>query len=201
MIQEIEAFPLHWPMGYKRTPSFLRINSKFKVNMDTAQQQLRLEIKRLGGKNLVVSTNIPVRKDGGLYVDWMSKKIDDPGVAIYFSINEKNVSMCCDKFFRIWENVYALAKGIEALRGMDRWGVSEFLERAFTGFTGIPETVQAEKDIWDILGLSVKPDSIDVVKSAYRNMAKICHPDIPGGSHYKMQQLNDAYEKALSFYN
>jgi len=169
--------------------------------MDTAQQQLRLEINRLGGKNLIVSTNIPVRNDGGLYADWMKKKIDDPGVAIYFSLNGKDVSMCCDKFPRIWENVYALAKGIEALRGMERWGVSEFMERAFSGFTAIPEAVEVEENIWHSLGLSTKPAFVEEVKSAYRNWAKVYHPDVPGGSHEKMQKLNNAYQKALNCFN
>lgn len=75
-----EAYPLCWPAGYKRTSP--RIQSRFKTTMDAAQRFLRAEVIRLGGSDLIISTNIPVRNDGGLYADWMRKKIDDTGVAI-----------------------------------------------------------------------------------------------------------------------
>lgn len=111
----MEAYPLQWSLGYKRTNS--RINSKFKQGMDASQRFLRDEINRLGARNLIVSSNIPVRKDGGLYSDYMSRKMDDPGVAIYFKYKGKDISMCCDQYRSVWENIYALGKGIEALRG------------------------------------------------------------------------------------
>src|SRR5690349_5499657 len=104
----IESFPLYWPTGYKRTLQKKR--SKFHTTMDKAQHFLRDEIRRLGGKELIVSTNIPLRKDGMMYSDWMNRKIDDHGVAIYFKYKKMDVAMCCDQYEKIWENVYALAK-------------------------------------------------------------------------------------------
>jgi hypothetical protein len=168
--------------------------------MDQAQRFLRSEIARLAARDLIVSTNLPVRQDGGLYADYMKRKIDDPGVAIYFRYKGKDVAMCCDQFPTVWENIYALGKGIEALRGMDRWGVSEFMDRAFTGFTALPESspiVQA--NIWDVLGLAVKPESVDHVHAAYKAQAKKRHPDA-GGTTQLFQELQDAYNKALKFY-
>lgn len=191
-----EAYPLQWPDGYKRTNH--RINSRFKTSMDAAQRFLWAEIGRLGGTGLVISTNIPVRQDGGLYSDWMRRKIDDPGVAIYFKYKGKQTSMCCDQYFTVWENIYALGKGIEALRGMDRWGVSEFLDRAFTGFTALPGAVIMD-DIWQTLELGKKPATIDILQYQYRALAKTRHPDA-GGTHEQMTRLNDAYQKALSFF-
>ncbi len=192
-----EAYPLQWPDGYKRTKS--RFSSKFKTTMDTAQNFLRAEIKRLGSSGLIVSTNLPVRQDGLLYADWMRRKIDDPGVAIYFKYQGKQVSMCCDQYHTIWENIYALGKGIEAIRGLERWGVSEFLERAFYGFSALPPVAE-ENDIWLILGLNVKPDAVEAVKEAYRAKSKIYHPDVPGGSQELFVKLNNAYNRALTFY-
>lgn len=191
-----EAFPLYWPAGYKRTT--VRIGSRFKVTMDSAQRFLHLEINRLGGRELIVSTNIPVRKDGMLYADWMSKKIDDPGVAIYFKYKGKDISMCCDQYERIWENVYALGKGIEALRGMDRWGVSDFLERAFTGFTAIPETIETF-NCFDILEITSKADRNEI-KQAYHKKAMILHPD-KGGDPAEFNKLKVAYDQAITFTN
>jgi hypothetical protein len=195
-----EAFPLHWPEGYKRTNPGYRKRSQFKQTMDGAQRFLRAEVDRLGASSLIVSSNIPIRQDGGMYADWMRKKIDDPGVAIYFKYKGKDVSMCCDQYVSIWENVYALGKGIEALRGMERWGVSEFLDRAFTGFTALPSSnAIATIDIWLVLGLNVKPDNVDAVHAAYKAAAKKAHPDT-GGSTIAFQQLQEAHNKALRFY-
>ena len=196
-----EAYPLQWPEGYKRTQSYIRVNSPFKQSMDAAQQYLRLEVKRLGGTNLVVSTNLPLRQDGQLYADYMRRKIDDPGVAIYFKRRGKYISLCCDNYKTVWENIYALGKGVEALRGLERWGISEFLDRAFTGFTALPDSKPIiAVDIWHVLGLNLKPGTVDEVHSAYRSKAKLCHPDA-GGTTQAFQQLQECYQKALKFYN
>lgn len=190
----MEAFPLHWPIGYKRSPQ--RIFSRFKVTMDKSQRFLREEIKRLGGTDLIVSTNIPIRKDGGMYADWMNKKIDDPGVAIYFKYKGKDISMCCDQYTKIWENVYALGKGIEALRGMERWGVSDFIDRAFTGFAALPDPDNKEESCYEILGVMPWATEEEINK-AYKDLCKIRHPD-KGGSTDAFTQLLNAQCEALS---
>ena len=196
----IEAYPLQWPLGYKRTPSQKRIKSRFQQSANMAQMFLRSEVARLGAANLVVSSNAPVKKDGTLYSDWMNKKIDDPGVAIYFIYRKKEMSMCCDQYATVWENVYALAKGIEALRGIERWGISEFMERSFTGFAALPEYADSVSiSIWNVLGLFERPDDKKDVEKAYREMAKTAHPDA-GGSTEGFQILRNAYKQDLSTY-
>lgn len=192
-----EAFPLDWPIGYKRTAK--RIYSRFKITMETAQRFLRAEVSRLGGSSLIVSTNLPVRNDGGLYADWMRKKVDDPGVAIYFIRKGKEVALCCDQYLTVWENLYALGKGIENMRGLERWGISDFLDRAFTGFSALPEAIIVKTDCWSILGISAGATE-EEIKAAYRNKAKECHPD-SGGTTEMFQRLQMAYNEALYIVN
>jgi hypothetical protein len=166
--------------------------------MDGAQRFLRAELSRLGAKNVIVSTNIPVRNDGGMYVDWMRKKIDDPGVALYFHYKGKDVAMCCDQYETVWENIYALGKGIEALRGMERWGVSDFLERAFTGFTALPEAqgmVTTKKPWFDVLGVA-ENSTEDEIYRAYREKAKETHPD-KGGTPEQFDVVQTAYQEGV----
>lgn len=191
----MEAYPLQWPLGYKR--STRRTSSSFKQSMEQAQRFLHNELRMLKATELIVSTNLPVRKDGMLYADYMSRKIDDPGVAIYFKYDSKDVVMCCDRYQSVWENIYALGKGIEALRGMDRWGVSDFLERAFTGFKALPENASGstvKKYWWSVLGVN-KGATWEEVSSAYRTLAKQYHPDA-GGSDEKFSELSEALEQA-----
>lgn len=189
----IEAFPLYWPAGYSRSKG--QINSRFKVTMDKAQRFLRTEIDRLKGTDLIISTNVPVKSNGLLYADWMRRKIDDPGAAIYFKYNGKNVSMCCDQYERVWENIYALAKGIEAIRGMQRWGVSDFIDRAFTGFKALPENVVS--DTWyNVLEVD-QFASYSEIYQAYLNKAKTAHPDA-GGNDELFIKIRSAYDQALA---
>ncbi len=196
----MEAYPLQWPIGYKRTRT--RITSRFKTTMNAAQQSLRLEIDRMGGNSLIISTNLPIRKDGMLYSEWMSRKIDDPGVAIYFKYNGKLISMCCDQYLTVWENIYALSKGIEALRGMERWGVSDFIERAFTGFTALPSSIITPyiKKWWIVFGFDAIPKNMTLEKlnECYRTLAKAKHPD-SGGSTEAFQELQQAFNEATDY--
>ena len=74
--------------------------------MDKAQRFLRSEIERIKGTDLIISTNIPVKSNGLLYADWMRRKIEDPGAAIYFKYKGKEVAMCCDQYERVWENIF-----------------------------------------------------------------------------------------------
>jgi hypothetical protein len=188
----VEAYPLHWPVGYKRTNH--RSSSRFNQTPDKAQALLRSELSRLGVSKIVVSSNVPVRNDGGLYSDMMGARIPDPGIAVYFKYKGNDVVMCCDTYERPWENIYALAKGIEAIRGMERWGVSEFIERAFTGFKALPEQSSASK-WWNVLG--VREDSPkDEITKAYRNLAKAHHPDA-GGDKNMFASINEAYQQAM----
>lgn len=188
-----EAYPLYWPAGYKRTLN--RTNSRFKTTMSMAQNFLKAEVSRLAGTDLIVSTNLPVRNDGGLYADWMKRKIDDPGVAIYFKRKGKEISLCCDHYLTVWENLYALAKGIEALRGLERWGVSDFLDRAFTGFAALPESITT-RYWWQVLEVSRDCDK-DTIVNQYRKLAKMYHPDA-GGTVEKFQELQQAYTEAMA---
>lgn len=160
-----------------------------------AQNFLKAEVSRLAGTDLIVSTNLPVRNDGGLYADWMKRKIDDPGVAIYFKRKGKEISLCCDHYLTVWENLYALAKGIEALRGLERWGVSDFLDRAFTGFAALPESITT-RYWWQVLEVSRDCDK-DTIVNQYRKLAKMYHPDA-GGTVEKFQELQQAYTEAMA---
>ena len=195
----MEAYPLQWPLGYKRTEQ--RTWSQFKQSMESAQNFLRDEIRRMGAADLVVSTNLPIRKDGMLYTDSMKRKIDDPGAAIYFNYKGKPISMCCDKYLSVGENIYALGKGIEALRGLERWGISDFLDRAFTGFMELPENAgpSTQEKWYEVLEVDPKA-SLFEIKVAYKLKTKQSHPD-SGGSTEEFLRVKAAYDQGIKSFS
>ena len=194
----IDAYPLCWPGGYPRTedpaPSrFGRYDYKKSKNTLTlfkARFDLEDEIRRTGGSAMIISTNMPLRKDGGVYAG--EREPDDSGVAVYFQLHGAPVVLCCDKWRTVRENTYAIALTVEAMRGMDRWGVSDMLDRMFTGFTALP----APGDDWPAV-LGVSPDAdVGTIKTAYRKAMRYNHPDT-GGDTEQAARINEAYNRAM----
>ena len=199
-IDDIEAFPLHWPIGYSRTDQRGRIKSPFKQTAEAAQRFLRRQIELLGAAGLIISSNILTRKDGYMNTDAMVRKIDDPGVAVYFRIGTMEdgyTCICCDQYLTVWENIYALGKTIESIRAIQRYGASEFIKRTFMGFKELPPSGSLDissKSWWEVL--EVKPnDSNDIIKSAFRAKLKLHNPDT-GGDRELYEQVIKAFNES-----
>lgn len=184
-----EAYPLHWPTGWPRTRSPAR--SRFEVtSFAVVRDNLFREIKLLGGTHIVLSTNVPLRQDGIPYANM--RQPSDRGVATYFLRRGRQMVFACDRWDRIEDNMRAIEKTIEAVRGIDRWGASEMLERAVQAFEALPPP----KSCWDILGVP-RGASREVIDAAYRERARSAHPDA-GGSNAAMAELNKARADALA---
>lgn len=188
-METVTAFPLSWPPGYPRVR--YRSRSPFKVkSFETSREQLFAELRRMGATKIILSTNIPIRQDGMPYADLARRRIPDPGVAIYFHFRGSQRSLACDKWERLEDNLHALELTIEAMRGLERWGASSILERAFTGFTALP----APPQWWDVLG--VQPEaSLETCERVYREKIMRAHPDV-GGTEGMAASLNWAIEEA-----
>lgn len=186
----IEAYPLQWPAGWARTPSYRQKPSPFGVSLAVARDTLIQEVKRLGGRNLVINSNLRLRQDGFPYAQ--QSRIDDHGIAVYFDYRGKPMCFACDKYRAMEANMRAIQKTIDALRGIERWGASDMMERAFTGFTAIEHAPKQEW--WDVL--CVRRDaSRDVIDMAYRRLRSEHHPD-RGGDPEKFRAVQKAYEEA-----
>lgn len=194
----IEAYPLCWPNDYPRSKS--QKDSRFTTTLGRARDYVKEEIRRIGGKNPVISTDVPLKNDGDLRADWQKYKLDDTGVAVYFEYYGSPVCLCCDTYKKVYDNLHAVGRTIEALRQIDRDGVSDFLKRAFTGFTALPEPGTAMKrNCWDVLNLSATRDK-EAIHNKYRELAKEMHPD-KGGSTEAFCELQEARDEAINFYN
>lgn len=218
-----EAYPLHWPLDKARTPEHARTRAKFgkqskkeghggswnstrPITLSEAIKRVLAELDRytpvgidyrVPPDSIVISSNVPLKKDGLPYSG--GKQPKDPGVAVFFKLDNRDYCLPCDKWDRVEDNVAAVAAHINAMRGIERWGVGERHD-AYAGYKALPESTMSEKQIWDTLGLPAKPASVDTVKDAYRKQVQIHHPDKPSGSADAFHKLQRAYQFALKFY-
>lgn len=184
----VDAYPLAWPAGWPRTSR--PQPAKFKIQLNKAREELLLEIERMGGQHPVISCNMPYRKDG-LGPLAGSKEPNDQGVAVYFLRRRRQMVFACDRWSSVRSNMRAITKTIEAMRGIERWGASEMMERAFSAFEALPPP----QSPWKILGIPPASKE-DAINAAFRERAKRAHPDA-GGSHNAMAELTAARDAAL----
>ena len=189
-----QAFPLHWPEGWPRTdkPS----SSRFDVSFASARDGLLEQIRMLGGRYALISTNIELRRDGLPYAN--QRDPDDKGVAVYFEWKGKQHVLACDRWDKVKDNFRALEKTIEAMRGIERWGSTSMMERSFSAFVALPApaTKRGWMQVLDFLPGDRPQITRTVIEDRYRRLAKQRHPDA-GGSADAMAELNAARDEAL----
>jgi hypothetical protein len=194
---EVESYPLHWPAWVPRTSSSKIAWSQFSVTPGKAQRELFEELRRLGARGVIVSTNVAVRRDGRPYAK--PPRITDAGVAVYFSRNGVEQVIACDRYREVWENIRAIGLTIERLRSIERYGTSQMVDAAFWGFAAQPETTTAGGDWtywWLVLGVEYDTER-EVIDRAYRHLAREHHPD-RGGDPERFRQITEAYRRATS---
>ena len=202
----VEAYPLHWPAARRRSDYWKRETARFDVTFTRARDSIVREIELLvgggsrywvSGAGIIISSNVSLRRDGLPLAN--QRQPDDPGVAVYFTYKKRQMSFACDRWKKVEHNMQAIAKTIEALRGIERWGTGDMLEAAFTGFTALPPPpaaapAQAARTWRDVFGTGVRNRT--ELQEVYRRMAGAFHPD-RGGDPNKMAELNWARDMAL----
>ena len=204
-----------WPGA--ETPH--RTSSQFSAGIGDTVELLARELKHLAAERVVLQLAIPesrLRLDGLPYAD---AKCAHPGVMLGFDSTHGPLRYACDRFVASpWKreggadwthNLRAIALGLEALRKVDRYGISKRGEQ-YRGYAELPAGIAAppthmttdeavrfiaehgdpsllELGGWDY----VRTDRV-VRESAYRAAAKRLHPDAPGGDTALFQRLQAA---------
>lgn len=172
-----QRYPLVWPAGWPRTPRHARTWSPFKnMTTDKCFRELMDELNRLGARKIIISSNLKLRQDGMPYSQ--QPRNDDEGIAVYFTRKGVAMSLACDKFYKREENMRAIAKTIDAIRGIERWGSSDMMERAFTGFAQLAAPADV-RQWWQVLGVDEWAVAGDV-RLAYQRLRSKHHPDNQG---------------------
>ena len=193
----MEAYPLQWPIGRNRTPDYQRRYGNLnKMPSGRIRQQLARELRLMDVNDFVISSNVAVRRDGLPYAN--QKAPDDPGVVLYFTRKGQDIAISCDAWHTVDANLRAIGLTIEAIRGMERWGTEEMIDRAFTGFKALPESTIVtpyQSRLWYEV-LEVSPTaSPEIIKAAYRQKMLKAHPD-QGGSAAEFEEIQKAFREA-----
>ncbi len=208
----INAFPLQWPEGWPRSKvrEHARFHAKDRKYSSDGQHswgvkkvltitdsldRVLAELERFGinREDIVIPTNVPTKLNGFPRSD--SGNPTDPGVAVYWQPKKGPMKvLAIDRFFRVADNLAAVAGTLAALRSIERWGGGPILDRAFTGFTALPGP-DTHKPWREVLGVSASERDRDRIKAAYRAAANLSHPD-KGGNSERMAEVNKAWERA-----
>jgi hypothetical protein len=176
-----DAYPLHWPAGWPRTPVAGR--SLFQPRtVHAALEDLQSQLRLLRASAVVISSNVSLGNTAP----------KDKGVCVYFTLRGKSYALPCDKWDRVEHNVWALARHIESLRSQERWGVGT-VERAFAGYLSLTDGKRTWREVFGYMPAD-KPTAAQI-NERFRELSLRCHPD-HGGSTAAMAELNNAREQA-----
>lgn len=191
----MNAYPLSWPITWPRA-KFRQSSAFGGHSLDRVTREVLRQLRLIGAKRVVISTNVKLRNDGLPRGD--QPRPADTGSAVYFELKNKPCVLACDKWVRVECNLYAIAKDLDALRGRERWGVGT-IEQAFAGYAALPAPGESGAATWyQVLGVP-NDAPFEEAKDAYLREAKLCHPDA-GGSNESMQRLNTAWDMARKAY-
>lgn len=184
--------PLIWPAHLPRTAR--RSPARFTTTGPQAYKQLVDEVRRMGGRNLIVSTNLPVTRGGLMNFGVRKSAITDPGVSIWFDRQGQELVLACDRWTTVEDNMRALGNTLEALRGIERWGTQEMQEAAYQGYAALP--ARSEAPWWDVLEVAPTASRSEI-DAAYREALKRHHPDT-GGDTEAFLRVQEAYRVATT---
>lgn len=185
-----------WPGEKIRYPK----PSTFSASWTQTMELLDREVHLLDVKELVIEmaiTEADIRNDGWPYA---SARPSEPGVVVSFESKYGPLRYATNRFNFWQDNVRAIALGLEALRKVDRYGITKRGEQ-YTGWkqlgSGDPiaagEAPMTRDEAAQFIGehsdanqsaiIAMKHDSEgDLVAEGYRLAAKKLHPDAGGDS-------------------
>ncbi len=188
----IDAYPLTWPEGWPRVPAHQRKPAPYQVSFAKARDDLLRELRLGGCRNVIISSNLALRRDGIPYAD--CREPSDPGIAVYWDTRKGEPKVFPNDCWRTTrENLRAVGLAYEGFRLIERTGSSAILDRAYAGFARLPAADRV-RPWWEVLGVDQGAPP-EVIRTAYRELTVVHHPD-RGGDPARMSELNRAWHEA-----
>jgi hypothetical protein len=173
------------PLGHWTDPETpTRTRAFFRAGWTETLRLLGYEAERLGAHLVVLQVDVTegdLRRDGMIRAN---AKVGHPGVAVSFDSDHGPLRYATDRYDTWQDNVRGIALALQALRAVDRYGVTHRAEQ-YIGFRAIPAPVNGHASAdaalrWmrDKAGpahATTRPELL------YRLLSKRFHPDIAGG--------------------
>lgn len=188
----IAAYPLVWPANMPRSPK--REKGTFKTSLAGALDNVRHELARFANDSgrpmteLILSSNVSLGVPRPI----------DPGVAAWFKWDGLQLCIPLDRYLTVEANLQAIFHIVNARRTELRHGTLTLVRASFSGFLALPPAGDRQRSWREVLNFVGEPNPTRAqIDDHYRTLAKRAHPDLHGGSHERMTELNRARDEAL----
>lgn len=204
------TLPKLWP-GKQRPVGWTRTRGPFKVTTWNAiENLLSFELQKLGAKDVVLAIDLPNPAHWNMQgAPRADARAASPAVVVSFT-NRDGVRLTfpCDTYSDWQTNVYAIARSLENLRAVDRYGVTQG-DAQYVGFRALPpgggtgpRAMSAEEAAEIIAQYSELPAHVilaepSVARVAIRAAKRNTHPDVGGDADEfkRVGEASDVLEK------
>lgn len=185
----------NWPGERKRNPK----SSPFRSRYHQTLKLLNKELLMLDVREVVIQIDLPESK---IRIDGLPRsgaRPDYQGVMLSFKSKYGHLRYATDVFDFWQDNLRAIALGLEALRKVDRYGITKRGEQ-YTGWKQLPAAITEVSDILAAAEFLARYSGLaaeDIIRDeaiyhrAYRSSALKLHPD-KGGTVNKFTLLQKA---------
>lgn len=191
-----------WPGEQTKSRQAGAFTAKYAQTLDL----LEYELAKLHAKEITIQaffTHAQLRNDG-----WPFSKAEPsgPGLILSFRTKDGALSFPCDRYTNFDDNLRAIALSLQALRAVDRYGVTRRAEQysgwkrieaaPLAGFANKEDAAAFIADQGGYKGLDGIPMIVLNVRGArtdfYRQAARRLHPDSPTGNQELFVKLQQA---------
>lgn len=173
-------------------------DSPFRSTWSDTEQLLIREAGAINGRNLVVEVDVAesqIRLDGRLYA---RAQAATPAVRVAMESKHGPLTYATDRFWTWQDNVRAIALGLESLRKVDRYGITERGEQ-YAGFKALPAgrampashmtRTEAIDLLHDAAGFGGRFSDLTI---PFKKARAAAHPDRHGGDRTLWDQVEQA---------
>lgn len=193
-IIELQVRPIdEWPRAFTKNRQRARFSAPYGATMQLLDAELR-HLRASGVVLLMALKTEDIRLDGR---PRSNARADHPGIILCFKDRTGSKRFPCDKFDRWHDNLRAIALSLEALRTVDRYGVTTHGEQ-YRGWQALPspngdhwDVDQAREWLSEILELQIDRELRPAALEGFLRLAeKKTHPDMGGNASdfHKVQQ-------------
>ncbi len=174
------------------TPNSQKPRCRFEAGLQDTLDLLDRELQMIGAEDVLIQLKCDrsqIRQDGWPRSDCRAYA---PVILTFRRPNGQSVSMPCDTYAHWNDNLRAVAKSLEALRAVDRYGVTANGEQ-YRGFAALTDNAYSMTHgqaigwlaaLYETTSAAVERDAERFVRTALKD----CHPDSPRGNPEKFKR-------------